>query len=107
LLKTFRPENRQKQNDKNAAFRLDGEGAMKVLFAAAATLLLLCAHAFAQANQVIDPEKLPENVAIDQKYRNALKRLPDPEASHDPWRSVRSSEQDGKSKSSSKKMKAN
>lgn len=80
---------------------------MRVLFAAAATFLLLCAHAFAQANQVIDPEKLPENVAIDQKYRNALKRLPEPEASHDPWRAVRSVEQDSKSKPSSKKMKAN
>jgi hypothetical protein len=75
---------------------------MRVLFAAAASLLLLTASALAQANAVIDPETLPENIAIDQKYRNALKRLPDPEASHDPWRSVRSSESDSKSKSGKK-----
>jgi hypothetical protein len=75
---------------------------MRVLFAAAASLLLLTASALAQANAVIDPETLPENIAIDQKYRNALKRLPDPEASHDPWRSVRSSENDSKTKGSKK-----
>jgi hypothetical protein len=75
---------------------------MRVVLAAAASLLLLTASALAQANAVIDPETLPENIAIDQKYRNALKRLPDPEASHDPWRSVRSSESDSKSKSGKK-----
>ena len=75
---------------------------MRVVFAAAASLLLLTSAALAQANTVIDPETLPENVAIDQKYRNALKRLPDPEASHDPWRSVRSSETDSKTKGSKK-----
>jgi hypothetical protein len=31
-----------------------------------------------------------------------LKRLPEPEASHDPWRSVRSSENDSKAKGSKK-----
>jgi hypothetical protein len=75
---------------------------MRVVFAAAASLLLLTSAALAQANAVIDPEMLPENIAIDQKYRNALKRLPDPEASHDPWRSVRSSENDSKTKGSKK-----
>jgi hypothetical protein len=81
---------------------------MRVVFATAATLLLLTGTALAQANAIIDPEKLPENVAIDQKYRNALKRLPDPEGANDPWRSVRSVEQDGKAKQASgKKTKAN
>jgi hypothetical protein len=75
---------------------------MRVVFATAASLLLLTSAALAQANVVIDPEMLPENIAIDQKYRNALKRLPEPEASHDPWRSVRSSDNDSKTKGSKK-----
>ncbi len=65
---------------------------MRVLFAATAAFLLLTGAALAQANQVIDPELLPENRAIDQQYRSALKRLPDPEESHDPWSKVRESE---------------
>lgn len=65
---------------------------MRVLFGATAAFLLLTGAAFAQANQVIDAELLPENRAIDQQYRNALKRLPDPEPSHDPWGKVRESE---------------
>lgn len=65
---------------------------MRVLFATTAAFLLLTGAALAQANQVIDPELLPENRAIDQQYRNALKRLPDPEPSHDPWSKMRESE---------------
>jgi hypothetical protein len=106
LLKRLRSEIGKATQQKTPHFGWMGRGRMKILFATAATFLLLCASALAQANTVIDPEKLPENIAIDQKYRNALKRLPDPEPVHDPWRSVRSSEQDGKSKPS-KKMKAN
>lgn len=65
---------------------------MRVLFATTAAFLLLTGAALAQANQVIDAELLPENRAIDQQYRNALKRLPDPEPSHDPWSKMRESE---------------
>ena len=65
---------------------------MRVLFGAATAFLLLTGAALAQANQVIDAELLPENRAIDQQYRSALKRLPDPEPSHDPWSKVRESE---------------
>jgi hypothetical protein len=82
---------------------------MRAVFATAAAFLLLTGAAFAQANTIVDPEKLPEAVALDQKYRNALKRLPDPENTNDPWRTVRSVEQaDGKNKQASgKKTKAN
>jgi len=76
---------------------------MRTVFAAAASLLLLTSAALAQANAIIDPEMLPENIAIDQKYRNALKRLPDPESTNDPWRSVRSSENDSSKAKGSKK----
>jgi hypothetical protein len=65
---------------------------MRVLFAATTAFLLLTGAAFAQANQIIDPDMLPENRAIDQQYRSALKRMPDPEESHDPWSKVRESE---------------
>ncbi|GEM_PF-1187441 len=82
---------------------------MRIVFVTAAALLALTSAAFAQANAIIDPEKLPEAVALDQKYQNALKRLPDPEGANDPWRTVRSVEQtDSKNKQASgKKTKAN
>jgi hypothetical protein len=65
--------------------------------------LLLTGAALAQANAIIDPETLPENVAIDQKYRNALKRLPDPQETNDPWRKIRSEQNDAKDKQASGK----
>lgn len=69
---------------------------MRVSFAAAVTFLLLTGAAFAQSSgTIIDPELLPENRAIDQQYRRALKRLPTPEASHDPWGTVRSGSENG------------
>ncbi len=72
---------------------------MKVFIAIASAFLALTGAAFAQANQVIDPEMLPENRAIDQQYRSALKRLPDPKDNGDPWGKVRAAEPtDGKAK---------
>ena len=81
---------------------------MKVPVVAAAVFLALTGAAWAQANTIIDPEMLPENRAIDQQYRNALKRLPDPAASHDPWGTVRSVEQENSTKQAAgKKTRAN
>jgi hypothetical protein len=71
---------------------------MRVVFVITALLLLMggMRSAFAQSGgTIIDPELLPENRAIDQQYRRALKRLPDPEESHDPWGSVRSDSDKG------------
>jgi hypothetical protein len=51
----------------------------------------LTGAAFAQATTIVDPELLPEGRALDQKYRNTLKRLPEPETKHDPWGYVRAS----------------
>ena len=76
---------------------------MRVLFAAGAALLLLTANALAQANAVIDPETLPENRAIDQQYRNTLRRLPDPKDDNDPWGKFRSVESESKAKPVGKK----
>jgi hypothetical protein len=75
---------------------------MRALFAGAAYLLLTAA-AFAQANTTIDPEMLPENRAIDQRYRNTLQRLPDGQESNDPWRKFRAVESEGKAKPAGKK----
>lgn len=66
---------------------------MKILLGAAAALLLLTGAAFAQASTIIDPETLPEGRALDQKYRNTLKRLPEPQVKHDPWGYVRGGDQ--------------
>jgi hypothetical protein len=71
---------------------------MRVILAITALLLLAgsMSSAFAQSGgTIIDPELLPENRAIDQQYRRALKRLPDPEGSHDPWGTVRSDSDNG------------
>lgn len=77
---------------------------MRVLFATAAAFLLLTGAAFAQANTITDPEMMPENRAIDQQYRSALKRLPEPKDSNDPWNKVRAVEQtDPKAKPVGKK----
>lgn len=76
---------------------------MRVLFAAGAAFLLLTASALAQANAVIDPEMLPENRAIDQQYRNTLRRLPDPKETNDPWSKFRAVETDNKAKPAGKK----
>ena len=65
--------------------------------------MLLTAAAFAQANTTIDPEMLPENRAIDQRYRNTLQRLPDGEESNDPWRKSRPAETESKPKPAGKK----
>lgn len=65
---------------------------MKALLALAA-LMIWSGAAFAQANAIIDPETLPEGVALDQRYRSTLKRLPEPKVTHDPWGYVRASEQ--------------
>ncbi|HWK86355.1 MAG TPA: hypothetical protein VNQ34_02500 [Xanthobacteraceae bacterium] len=75
---------------------------MRILFAGAAYLLLTAA-AFAQANATIDPEMLPENRAIDQRYRNTLQRLPDGQESNDPWRKFRAVETESKPKPAGKK----
>lgn len=76
---------------------------MRILFAAGAAYLLLTAAALAQANTMIDPEQLPENRAIDQQYRNTLRRLPDGQDSNDPWRKFRAVETESKPKSTGKK----
>jgi hypothetical protein len=76
---------------------------MRILFAAGVTYLLLTAAALAQANVTIDPEMLPENRAIDQRYRNTLQRLPDGQESNDPWRKFRAVETEGKAKPTGKK----
>jgi len=81
---------------------------MRIL-AVAAVFLALTGAAFAQAgNTIIDPEMLPQNRAIDQQYRNALKRLPDSQGANDPWSKMRSVEQDsGNKQASGKKSRAN
>lgn len=61
---------------------------MRILLAVIA-LAVWSGAAFAQASAIIDPETLPAGRALDQKYRNTLKRLPEPQVKHDPWGYVR------------------
>jgi hypothetical protein len=70
------------------------------IFAAAAFLSLLTGPAYSQSNPdskvVVDPDTLYENKVLDRRYREMLSRQPDGKDPHDPWGSVRASEQKSK-----------
>jgi len=65
------------------------------IFTTAAVLTLLTAPAYPQQSDskvVVNPDTLPQNKALDRRYREILDRLPDGKDPHDPWGSVRASE---------------
>ena len=74
---------------------------MKVVFASAATILMLAAPAYAQSKastmptmeQMMDgktPDQIEKEQAAEKAYKESLKKIPDAKTSYDPWGSARS-----------------
>ncbi|HLL28937.1 MAG TPA: hypothetical protein VKT73_14970 [Xanthobacteraceae bacterium] len=67
------------------------------LLAAAAVLSLFAWPAHAQQSDsdskvIVDPDTLPQNKALDRRFREILQRTPDGVQTHDPWATVRASD---------------
>ena len=75
---------------------------MKVVFASAATILMLAAPACAQSKASMPtpeqmmygktPDQIEKEQSADRAYKESLKKIPDAKAPSDPWGSARSAD---------------